>query len=86
MAKVTPIQNNFNAGELSPRMYGRSDLPAYANGVQELKNFLIKPQGGAFRRPGTKFIGEVKNSSQAARLIPFEFSTTDRYILELSGG
>lgn len=86
MAKVTPIQNDFNAGELSPRLYGRSDLVVYSKGVEELKNFLIKPQGGAFRRPGTKFIGEVKDSSQAARLIPFEFSTTDRYILEFNGG
>jgi hypothetical protein len=34
------------------------------------------------RRPGTEFLGEVKNSAAKARLIPFQFKTSDTYILE----
>ena len=44
---------------------------------------VIYPHGAAARRPGTTFIAEVKTSSAKTRLIPFEFSTTQTYILEL---
>jgi len=39
--------------------------------------------GGATNRPGTKFVGEVKDSTKAVRLIPWVFSTSQTYILEL---
>ena len=47
-----------------------------------LENFLVHPQGSATRRVGTKFIAEVKDSSKKTRLIPFEFSTVQTYVLE----
>ena len=40
------------------------------------------PHGGVARRPGTEFLGEVKSSSVKTRLIPFQFKTSDTYILE----
>ena len=43
---------------------------------------MIHPHGGASRRPGTKFVREVKTSSNFTRLIPFEFNVTQAYILE----
>lgn len=77
-----PIQTNFTSGELSPRLKGRVDVNRYNNGVAKLKNFVVFPQGGAARRTGTKFIREVKDSTKVTRLIPFEFSTIQAYILE----
>ena len=50
-------------------------------GTKTLENFLVHPQGAATRRVGTKFIAEVKNSAAKTRLIPFEFSTTQSYML-----
>lgn len=82
MAKQTVAFTNFTAGELSPRLDGRTDLNKYFNGTKTLENMLIHPHGGASRRSGTKFIHEVKTSSAQTRLIPFEFSTTQTYILE----
>lgn len=38
--------------------------------------------GPATRRPGLKFVAEVKDSSKKTRLIPFKFSTIQAYILE----
>jgi len=38
------------------------------------------------RRPGTEFLGEIKNSETKARLIPFQFKTSDTYMLEFSPG
>ena len=73
MAKQTVAFTNFTAGELSPRLDGRTDLNKYFNGTKTLENMLIHPHGGASRRSGTKFINEVKTSSAQTRLIPFEF-------------
>ena len=83
MARQTVAFTNFTAGELSPRLDGRTDLAKYFNGSKTLQNMVVHPHGGASRRPGTKFIHEVKSSSAKTRLIPFEFSTTQTYILEL---
>ena len=84
MTYTSPRYTNWTAGELSDRLDGRTDLTRYFNGAKTLENFLVYPAGGAARRPGTKFIHEVKVSANAARLIPFEFNTTtaNTYVLE----
>jgi len=82
MAKTTVAFTNFTAGELSPRLDGRTDVGKYFNGCKTLENMVVHPHGAASRRPGTKFVHEVKTSSAQTRLIPFEFSTTQTYIME----
>mgnify|MGYP003132514485 FL=1 len=82
MAKQTIAFTNFTAGELSPRLDGRTDVGKYFNGCKTLENMVVHPHGAATRRPGTKFVHEVKTSSEKTRLIPFEFSTTQTYIME----
>jgi hypothetical protein len=63
-------------------MLGRSDVPAYSNGVKTLENWLLRPQGGAMKRSGTRFVQEVKDSAIKGRVVPFVFSTAQAYILE----
>ena len=63
-------------------MEGRVTLETYREGLADMTNLLVMPQGGVTRRPGTEYLGEVKSSANAARLIPFQFKTTDTYILE----
>jgi len=82
MAKASPPFNNFTAGELSPRLEGRTDVSKYFNGCKKLQNFLIHPHGGASRRPGTQYVNSVKTSANFTRLIPFEFNVEQAYILE----
>jgi hypothetical protein len=82
MARSAPAFSSFTAGEVSPRMEGRVTLDTYREGLADMTNLLVLPQGGVTRRPGTEYLGEIKNSAQAARLIPFQFKTTDTYILE----
>tara|TARA_Y100001937_G_scaffold45988_1_gene64595 strand:+ start:461 stop:2458 length:1998 start_codon:yes stop_codon:yes gene_type:complete len=82
VAKQTVAFTNFTAGELSPRLDGRTDVGKYFNGCKTLENMVVHPHGAATRRPGTKFVHEVKTSSEKTRLIPFEFSTTQTYIME----
>ena len=43
---------------------------------------IVYPHGSASRRSGTQFVAEVKDSTKKTRLIPFEFSTVQTYILE----
>ncbi len=82
MARVHPFQTNFTAGELTPKLAGQVDFKKYSNGVETLENMQVFPQGGATRRPGTRFVAEVKNSANITRLIPFEFNVEQSYIME----
>lgn len=82
MARVSAYQTNFAAGEWSPRLRGRSDLAKYSNALQRLENMIVWPHGGAARRGGTRFVSEVKTSANKTRLVRFEFSVTQAYILE----
>lgn len=82
MSRVTTIQTNFTAGELSEDLFGRVDISKYANGAETLENMVVHPHGGVTRRSGTRFVKEVKTSSAKTRLIPFEFSTTQAYVIE----
>jgi len=82
MPKASPIQNSFNAGEFSPLLFGRIDLEKYRSALAECTNFIPLAQGPVTRRPGTHYVAEVKDSTKAARLVSFEFSTTQAYIIE----
>jgi len=84
MARVAVELTNFTGGELSPRLDGRTDLTKYSAGCSTLENLVVYPHGSAARRPGSTFIAEVADSDNKTRLIPFEFSTTQTYMLEFS--
>lgn len=81
-ARFNFIKTSFNAGEFSPSIYGRVDLEKYNNGCITMKNFIPIPQGGATRRPGFEYIANAKNDGQKVRLIPFQFSDEQSYIVE----
>ncbi len=83
MPKVTSSITNYTAGEFSPKLLGRFDINRYQNGAKTLENSLILNAGGATHRPGTKFVGEVKDSSLSTRLIEFTFNTAQTYIIEM---
>ena len=82
MPKVSKAFANFTAGEITPRLYGRTDIAKYDNGAATVENFIVQPHGGLTRRPGTRFVTEVKNSANAVRLVPFEFNVEQAYVLE----
>ena len=82
MARSAPSFSSFSAGEISPLLEGRTGLEKYKEGLADLTNMIVMPTGGTKRRPGTEYLGEVKTSSVKSRLIPFQFKSTDTYILE----
>lgn len=75
-------RNSFVAGVLSPRLEGRSDLKQYSQGCRQIVNGISRPHGGVFRRLGTVFMGSGKYPGKAVRLIPFEVSTDQAYLIE----
>lgn len=80
--KVSPIQESFNAGEFSELVSARVRFEKYKNAVQLAENVIPLVQGGLTRRTGTMFVNEVKTSAKSTRLIQFEYSVTQAYVLE----
>jgi len=86
MSRFVSIQTNFSTGELDPLLRARVDLTAYANALEEATNVVCQPQGGIRRRPGLRYLSSLPNSStesaaNGVRLVEFEFSTSDSYML-----
>jgi hypothetical protein len=81
MARVSTILTNFRAGELSPKLSGRIDLQKYSEGCDTLDNMIVYPSGGITRRPGSYYAGSSKDGGKV-RLINFEFSDEQAYVLE----
>lgn len=82
MPKVTTLQTNFTAGEISPKLYGRVDVARYQNGAKKMRDTIPQVYGGAKRRDGSLFVHEVKTSAKQTRLIPFIYNENTAYMLE----
>lgn len=82
--KFDYIQSSFTSGEIAPRLFGRVDIAQYTNGCATCQNFLVRPYGPLLSTPGTEYISEAKTggSTSISRVIPFQFSRTDAYIIE----
>ncbi|HEY8612090.1 MAG TPA: hypothetical protein VIL69_12445 [Roseomonas sp.] len=80
MPIIRRAKTAFTAGELAPELLGRGDVPAWANGAMRLRNVIIQPTGGIQRRPGLRHLAMLPG---VARLIPFEVSTEQTYLLVL---
>lgn len=76
------IKPTFSGGEYSPSLYSRVDLQRYATGARTLRNFFVHPHGGVSNRCGTYYEGQEKTTGKKIRLIPFEFSTVQTYVIE----
>lgn len=76
------VQYSFSHGEVSEEFLGgRLDVNRYYSSCRTLEGYLPLLTGGVTRAPGTRFIAETK--SGLARLVRFEFSITQAYILEV---
>lgn len=82
MGRASTIQNAFNAGELSALMLGRQDVAKYAAGMFVCLNGVPLVQGGWTRRPGTAYLHQCKYHDKDARLLPFQYSVQQTYVLE----
>ncbi len=86
MANVRTLQRSFGGGEVTPEFFGRIDDVKYATGAAKVRNFITLPHGPAANRPGFAFVRAVKDSTKRTRLIPFTFSTSQTFAIELGAG
>lgn len=86
MGIISAPQYSFNKGEITPKLYGRTDLSdIYGNGVKIAKNLEVQPYGPLHRRRGTRYLETV--SKDNVKLIPFIFDTEgDAIIIEFTPG
>lgn len=80
-SRTMTIQTNFSAGALAPHLAARTDVAAYAQGGAELTNVLGLPHGGVTLRGGLARFAEIAEGGDRARLLRFEFSTDQVYLL-----
>ena len=86
------IKNSFRGGIVDEALSARIDLDKYDQSCREMKNFILQPQGGVYRRPGLRFISEIALDGTPTAtniqpvLIPFIYNSEDSYIVALLDG
>lgn len=81
MTQSFVTQTAFTAGELDPRMLGRTDLRAYENGAAKLRNVVVDTTGGVRRRPGMAYVATAPGPG---RLVGLELGPNQAYLLVFS--
>ncbi len=84
MSRAATLQTNFTTGEIDPLLKSRIDIDQYYNSLEQARNVVIQPQGGITRRPGLQYVSTIPSAAapqSGCRLVPFEFSTTQSYML-----
>ena len=81
------IQLSFAGGEVAPELYGRADQAKYQTGLAQCINFIVQRFGTITNRAGTTYLGPCAkwlSGGKESRLLPFVFSSSVTYVLELS--
>lgn len=71
----------FAGGEIGDDLASRFDTAKYKTALRKARNMLALVGGGVYMRPGMEYAAELHDSSQAGRLIPFQFSLEQGYAL-----
>lgn len=88
---LTAIQTSFVGGEVSPSLFGRTDLAKYHIGLSTMRNFFPNYRGGSSSRAGLKYVGMCKQAAPnlggtmtqyPPRDINFQFSINQGFALE----
>lgn len=83
MPRQRPLIQKLNVGELAPELRGFIGFEKYASGCRALANMLPLVQGPVTRRPGTRFVAEVKDSAKRTALMSFQFNDEQAYVVEV---
>lgn len=87
MPTIKELKTNFVGGEQDPLLKARSDVKAYYNGAEFLRNVIVLPQGGVRTRPGSRYLWTVPEIPEVdggglsdVRMFGFQFSTDQTYL------
>lgn len=76
-------QNSMAFGEVSPEGQAREDINAYGQALKKCLNWSLLLEGGAERRSGMEWIGQLPGAATGA---DFEFDESQQYIFLFSAG
>lgn len=77
---------NFSKGEIAPDLYGRIDTAQYSAGLKVARNFIVQKYGGVTFRSGTRMVGKIDDPTEPVRLISFQFSINQSYVMVMGQG
>lgn len=77
-------QTAFITGEVSPSLFGHTDLARMRSAASTMRNMFVSYRGGSYSRAGTKFVGFSKQTGRSypPRMISFQFSINQGLALE----
>ena len=71
----------FNAGEISPDLFGRDDIAKVNSGCVALDNWILTIQGAAYFRGGMLYSHQTKNNTKTLSM-DFCYNDADCYTME----
>lgn len=86
MPIVNPSITQFNTGEITPFLMGRTDFKKYAAAAEYMENCLPLVYGPFVKRSGTRYVTPIKYQGRKTILKPFIFSREQAYVLEFGAG
>jgi hypothetical protein len=80
--KTFPLIQSFSAGEVSPLLFMRDDLPVSKNGAKTMENMLSTSHGPAVSRRGSKHIAQLTGLGiTVVKSFEFTVSATESYLV-----
>lgn len=86
MSAQSGLINDWSAGEISEKMWGKFGHPVHDRGCQVLENFHVTEQSILTKRPGSEYQGTCYGSTNPARIVGYTYSETEAYIIEMTNG
>lgn len=83
--QIKDIITQFNGGEVSPLMAGRTDLVKHENSCEIMENFVPMPHGPATRKPGVRYVANAKDPSGVTLLMHFDGKDGDSTWADAAG-
>lgn len=83
MGVINTVLGAFNRGIVSRLAQARVDIARIALSAETQRNWMPRVLGSMMLRPGLAYITSTKSHNRA-KYLPFEFSTTDTALLELT--
>jgi len=83
---IVKTQYSFAGGEVSPGLYGRSDLEKHDSAFARGQNALVCTTGALAKRPGMLHLETCKRAGKRVYLGKFVFSAAECFVLEFGDG
>lgn len=86
MPNIRTFSRSFVGGEVTPEFYGQIADAKFQTGLALCRNYIVLPHGPITNRPGTRFVKATKTAAKRARVIPFVYSNTQTFAIEMGDG